>query len=221
MLSAEDYQHKHSKWVADVRNFFSHLHKNKVINRIFITTLFTLQNIGSTPAERVRLTIRTEPGWFILPKPPKGLPSPWKFNFQLCPPPPTPYILRPTHPLSPFRDGPLPFLNNTYHNDRDKNTFYYSPEKPTQPGRALEFSCDEFLHKIYSKKFSIDIMSSARLDNNKTTINISFYAKNLPDIVSEKSKITIKHTRANISDIAQKIVEKSIAQHREQKIRRY
>lgn len=178
----KDYANDYESWKDSLPASFTRIGKHITQYARAATSTLNISNTGSVPAENLEIEWNLDVGRFLAPKVVKVVAGKA----------PIPEVKLPNAPEPPQRRGllehigyasqlsgmrTLPQILKDQRRERDK--FYWKPERPKAEKSSWVLECEEFRHKKKPKKFDFRVCSDADIRNG--TITITAHASNMAE----------------------------------------
>ena len=106
------------------------------------------------------------------------------------------------------------YFPTTVNHQRDPNSFYYKPSRPTEPVESYSLECEQWRHGIGDQFFDVEICVDGGVDDVSGAIEYVIYAENLSTPCRKLVPVKIKVERESTKDCASRLVLKLLrSQH--------
>ncbi|MDO8991228.1 MAG: PIN domain-containing protein [Sideroxyarcus sp.] len=183
-------------------------------NKIGIS--LALSNIGNMPAEHAIFKIEVPSAILIAPPIDEGEAiQDWEFNKPPSPPRGEYTSVNTFLGLDAFKLGNM-LHGSALHNletglsplglprNRDRNGFYWKPNRPRMPQSQWEFECEEFVHKDVPEEFYFTLLVDLGKRPSRGVLALTVRAKNLAHPESIKVPLKISYVEENSMDEARR-----------------
>jgi len=212
----DQYTNKdYPRWLEKVEELLRTLHTRLDLKFRNISLFISMSNVGNVPAEGLIVDFMLHNG-FILPPSSEFLneeENPRNISLAFPNPPPAPRAQFSTRriPSFPFLQSPATDLLNTNVmsglGQRDKYSFYWTPNKPTTMMDRWTLECDEFRHQTRAEVFELSLHFPPDFTQKKTALETIATAKNLPKPVKSVLSIEIEHITEDASEYVYSLID--------------
>ncbi|SUE63177.1 PIN domain-containing protein [Roseomonas gilardii] len=170
------YSDEYAQWVLKIRGFFNTLARRLEATSLSTPVKLQLNNIGSRPAEDVRVAFEATGG--LLLQTPRGADKP---DPTQMPAPPEPPQWRSAMSYGPMgRMAGMEDMSPMFRPPEalDPHSFYWR-NRPVRPVSKWEFTCSSFQHGGGGEEFGAFLMVQKEGIEKSATVGVEVYAKNL------------------------------------------
>lgn len=224
------YNREYEEWIANCRAILSEIHTPLQDGIHPVMCYFEIENIGTRPGKSARVEFRATRGISV--RPPPWQPE-WeedeservRQNRLRFPAPPKKPRVQQTigSPLEPHLPvlgqmaktflAPDP-LNNLViplppsgRTERDSEVFYYTPDRPSEPGRAFALECQLWRHGVGPESFEVEIHTSGESGSFSGQIECVVHCENLTEPFRFRVPVTIEVAAESTKSEANRIID--------------
>ncbi len=212
----DQYTNKdYARWLGNVEEMLRTLPARLDLKFRNVRLFISISNVGNVPAEGLIVDFTLHNG-FLLPPLSEFLDekeTPQNISLAFPNPPPAPKAQFPTGRIFPFPFGESQTTGLLSTNlmsglgQRDKYGFYWTPSKPTTMMDEWTLECDEFRHQTKAEVFELSLHFPSDFTHNKTALETTVTAKNLPKPVKSVLPIGIEHITKDASEYAYSLID--------------